>query len=115
MAKHRVNLNLDEDVYQRARTLLDKFPGRLSVSALVSDLLEEFVTRMEPVIEDGLAGQIASAVGRLQVMNANDQVEIATGLLEMQKVVHNNLPVESEKKGSEVPKVKGKSSSKKLV
>lgn len=100
--KHRINLNVEEDTYKRVRALVAKFPGRLSVSGLVDDLLLSFVERLEPVMERNLAGDVAGAVAMLQLVNALDQAEIVTGLAGMTEAAS----AVQNKTGSEVPKRK---------
>jgi hypothetical protein len=50
--KQKVTLTLNRDIYRRTRELLTKLPGVPSVSSVVDQLLDQFVTTMGPIIDD---------------------------------------------------------------
>lgn len=45
MAKQKVTLSLNSDIYKRTKDFLALLPGKPSVSSLVDDVLEQFLTR----------------------------------------------------------------------
>lgn len=50
MAKQKVTLSLDTEIYERTREMLRKTPGSPSVSSLVDQLLDQFTLTMGPAL-----------------------------------------------------------------
>jgi hypothetical protein len=58
--KQKVTLTLNKDIYKRTRELVDNLPGKPSVSSLVDDLLDQFVTTMQPAFREVLFSKEAA-------------------------------------------------------
>jgi len=63
-----VNLTLDADVLDATRAVLERIPGRMSLSQLVDELLRDFVLNMGPLIDELEA--TTDPVERLRALDA---------------------------------------------
>lgn len=68
--RHRkpVALTLDPDVRRAADDLLAKLPTKVSLSALVDELLEGFVTQVGPLLDDLLEADPSTRITAMHAM-----------------------------------------------
>lgn len=76
MAKIRVNLYLDEDIYKKAKAVVDQIPGG-SISALVNDVLEQAVPSFEHILEAAKAGDSEAQAKMMSHLLANQLLSLA--------------------------------------
>lgn len=76
MAKMRVNLYLDEDIYRKAKSLVEQVPGS-SVSGLVDEVLEGAIPMLEQTLEAAKAGDTEAQAKMMSHLFANQLLKLA--------------------------------------
>lgn len=76
MAKMRVNLYLDEDLYKKAKAVVDQVPGG-SISRLVNDVLGQAIPSFEHILEAAKAGDNEAQAKMMSHLLANQLLGLA--------------------------------------
>ena len=88
-----VSLTLNPDTLQETRALLERFPGRrLSVSALVDDLLSQFVVTFKPMVDR--LEQTDDRAAQLEILHAFFGMQMAGVSEQFTKLVRATQPEE---------------------
>ncbi len=87
MAKRRVNLYLDGEVYDRVKVLCDAFGHGYSPSSIANQALTLFDSHFTPAFEKALAGDKDAALQLVQGVGLNSMSELSKTLAD----VHTEL------------------------
>lgn len=80
MAKRRVNLYVDGEVYDRVQALCERLGRMTTPSAIANMALTQFDATMTPVFDKALAGDKDAAYQLLQSVGLNAIGELSTQL-----------------------------------
>ncbi len=86
MAKQRITLTIDPEVYGNARELVSHVQ-KLSVSALVELLLGQFVDRMGPILKAAQSGDPASQIEAFQRFHGDTHADLAIEFTDMIRII----------------------------
>jgi hypothetical protein len=87
MAKRRVNLYVDGEVYDRVKGLCDRFGNGFSPSSLANQTFTIFDGQFTPVLEKAIAGDKDAALQLVQAVGLNSLSELSA----MLGTVHTEL------------------------
>lgn len=91
--KQKVTLSLNSEIYVEARRVLDLLPGSSSLSGLIDDMLELFVTEYGPKVAGFTSTDVNIRVNTLREFHS-EQISKASG--EFEEIIRK----EKEKVGS---------------
>ena len=83
MAKIRINLSVNEDVWNRAKALFSSAPGAPSISLMVENFLHQTVIAMEPIVDLAKKGDKEAMFQVLQLLAAKQTEEMGVALASM--------------------------------
>lgn len=83
--KPKVTLTLDPEVRAAADQLLSELPGKMSLSALVDELLREFVTTVGPMVKQVIEASPLDRVNTLHQLAGQQMLSFGE---EVSKTVH---------------------------
>ncbi len=83
MAKRRVNLYLDGDVYDRVQALCERLGRVTSPSSIANEALAAFDTHMTPILDKALSGDKEAALQMMQVFGLGAIGEMSGALSDL--------------------------------
>ncbi len=94
MAKRRVNLYLDGEVYDRVKNMCDRLGNELTASSIANQALTLFDAHFTPAFEKAIAGDKDAALQLIQGIGINSLGELSN----MLSTVHTDLAESTAKR-----------------